>query len=134
MRHAFLSLFLLAACTPPSVVYAPTNPPPRPVAPRNADRVAILFTPPSCPYVEIGFVETTAPILRRDWSIPQKIEALRNAAAVHGADAVLMVGHTDSSAENHGPIGSHNYSAVAIDWVGDPCVLPCDSASGAPGC
>lgn len=133
-RFLLMSITLIGGCVAPAVSYAPTNPAPRPTAPRSAEEVAVIFTPPACPYVEIGLVETTAPVLRRDWTIPEKIERMRAAAAARGADAIVMLGHDDSAGGHHNTTVSHNYSGVAIAFL-EPAgrCAPAVTTSGSGG-
>ena len=122
---------LTTACAGPGVQYAPTNPSPRPTPPRPGDAVQVLFTPPACSYVEIGYVETTAPMLHRDWTIPQKLQAMRDAAGDQGADAILVIDHKDGGGDHHSGY-SHNYAAVALAFADDGCSSPCGPDSTCP--
>lgn len=133
MRPVLIAFAILAtACTPPGVQYATTNPSTTPTPPRPAEAVQLYFTPPACPYVEIGYVETTPPVLRRDWTIEQKLRQMRDAAGQRGADAILVIGHNDTSGHGHeAKVTSHDFSAVALAFTGDACASPCGTA---PGC
>lgn len=132
MKLALAAIAVLAtACAGPSVQYAPTNRGLAPAPPRLGEAVLVLFTPPSCPYVEIGYLETTPPVLQTDWTIPEKLQAMRAAAGRNGADAILVIDHQDGGGGHHASY-SHNYAAVALAFADPACFRPSGTASAGP--
>ena len=76
-------------------------------------------------------METTAPVLERDWTIAQKLEAMRAAAGQQGADAILVVDHQDGGGGHHDSY-SHNYAAVALVFTDRACASRCGTVSACP--
>ena len=101
----------------PIVYYVATNAPP--VAnPRPASEVQIFIgsPPKECPYRELAYVEGVA----RTGSPPETIRLMREEAAKHGADAVILKDHQDVSGRQSSSYG-HVYIAVAVAFLQNPC-------------
>jgi len=85
-------LLAFAGCGTSSA-FMPLNPPPHPVTPRPPGEVQ-MFTnsAPARPYVEVGLITAA---IKRDWSGAgdlEIIDALRDEAAKHGCDGVVVTG------------------------------------------
>jgi len=104
---------LVSACAARAsyVGMAPAGPP------RPSDTVAIMFgSPPlNCAYREVGYVEGES----NNQAPADALEAMRVQAGRRGADAIVLIDHQDPSG-HHVPTG-HNFSAVAITFVGMRC-------------
>jgi hypothetical protein len=88
----------LAGCVPrTSIQYVATNTPPSPMVARPAATVEIFASSlPRYEFVEVGILHG-----RKNWgdrdALPQVIEALREAAAERGCDAVLVNGPNNTT-------------------------------------
>lgn len=113
-RVAVASVILpIAACgaTASYVATAPAR------APRPVESVGLMFgrPPANCAYREVGYVEGQS-----NADVPANaINAMRAEAARRGDDAIVIIDHQDAS--GHHEAASHNFAAVAIEFVGTPC-------------
>lgn len=109
MTKAALVLMFVTGCGA-SVAYAPfrSTPPARRLPPEAVD---VFFTPPRCPFVELGMLES-----QTRHSIETAMFAMRAEAGAQGADAIVLIDHQD--------IGDHrgrtNHSSRAIAIARDP--------------
>jgi hypothetical protein len=91
-----LAIAMCAAGCGTSLQYAETNHPPRPMRPRPAADVEVFTSkPPEQPYVEVGIIEAQQ---QSGWSLddmPAIVTKLREFAAQHGCDGVVMAGNND---------------------------------------
>jgi hypothetical protein len=73
----------------------------------SGDAVDVFFTPPQCPFVELGMLETQTRL-----SIDKALFAMREEAGAHGADGIVLVDHQDIG--DHKGRTSHSARAIAI--------------------
>ena len=114
IRVLALPLFSLACACGATASYVATAPA---ASPHPAESVALMFgAPPSnCNYREVGYVEGES----NNATPADALNAMRAQAGSRGADAIVLIDHQDPGG-HHGPTG-HNFSAVAIAFVGAPC-------------
>jgi len=90
---ACLALFALGLTACAKVDYIPLNASPRPMAPRDPEKVIIFQTRrPDRPYVEVATIEVVSP-----QSSGAAMERLRQEAGEHGCDALVLTGTKDST-------------------------------------
>lgn len=104
-------LLVVTGCATTSVEYAQIAPA-RPRAVRAAADVAVLFREPTCTFDELGLLEVTSSAYGS--SLQEQVDLLRVEAGQRGANAIIMLGHSDSAAGKHHSSVRHAYSALAI--------------------
>lgn len=96
MRKLIATTLLLAACGT-TTQWVPTNPSPRPLAPRAPSTVEVWTTGvPNRPYTEVGLITARQASAYSTHQMPEIINALRAEAAKIGCDAVMLQGKDDS--------------------------------------
>ena len=107
---------ILSGCGP-IVYYVATNAP-AVANPRPASEVQMFVgsLPKECPYREVAYVEGVA----RQASPPETLRLMREEAAKHGADALILRALQDESGR-HGSSYGHIYTAVAVVFLQRPC-------------
>ena len=110
---AFVPMVLATGCSP-LVYYVPSGAV-QPTSPRPATEVQLFMdaVPPSCRYQELGYLEGES----RSAPSARTITAMREEAARHGADAIVLRTH---QAGAHGV--NHVYTAVAVRLLDGPCL------------
>ena len=89
-----IGVVLLAAGCAPSVVYTSTNPPPRPLTPRQPSSVAVFSSqPPPARFVEVGVIEVREG--GKYSANANLIDVMRSRAAKAGCDALIITGAKD---------------------------------------
>lgn len=119
MTRAILLISILSttACGA-TVAYAPfRSAPVTRQLPANA--VEVFFTPPRCPFVELGMLESQTKLT----NLEDGLLVMREAAGARGADGIILIDHQDTSGDHHGTT-SHSSRAIAIArdpaCAGDP--------------
>ena len=107
---------VLSGCGP-IVYYVETNASPA-ANPRPASEVQMFIgsPPKECPYRELAYVEGVA----RQASPPETLRLMREEAAKHGADALILRALQDESGRHSSSYG-HIYTAVAVAFLQRPC-------------
>lgn len=113
---AMATAAIFSGCSP-IVYYVPTNAPAG-ANPRPASEVQVFIgsAPKECPYRELAYVEGIA----RAGSPPETMRLMREEAAKHGADAMILRDHQDPSGHHSSGYG-HTYTAVAVAFLQKPC-------------
>lgn len=106
---------ILSGCGP-LVYYVATNAVPA-ANPRPASEVQMFIgsPPKECPYRELAYVEGVA----RQASPPETLRLMREEAAKHGADALILRVLQDESGRHSS--NGHIYTAVAVAFLKRPC-------------
>lgn len=118
-RAILLSAMLSMTGCGVSVAYAPFRSTPV-TRQLPADAVDVFFTPPRCPFVELGMLESQT----RLSTMEKALFAMREAAGARGADGIILIDHQDTSDHR----GRTNHSSRAIAIARDP-VCASDAAS-----
>ena len=117
MRPILLIAILATTACGASVSYAPFRSAPvtRQLTP---DVVEVFYTPPRCPFVELGMLESQTKFANTE----DGLYAMREAAGARGADGIILIDHQDTGGDHGG--ATHSYGAIAIArdpaCVGDP--------------
>src|SRR5579872_2197813 len=103
-------------------VFVPTNPANVTLYPRTADDVAIVSTPPTRPFVELGFVEGSTEYTMTDDPHQDVLVQMRALAAIQGCQALLITGASNSAhlarAYGDAELGYHGVCLVFTDAEG----------------
>lgn len=116
-NRPLLAFLLLSGCAATTVQYAQIAPV-RPHTSRPAADVAVLFREPTCTFEELGLLEVTpAPY---GVTLQDEVDLLRAEGGRRGANAIIMLGHNDTSGDKHHSSVLHAYSALAISITACP--------------
>lgn len=114
------SLAAVAACGT-TTQFAPTNPSPRPMAPRHPDTVQVFTTGnPEVPYVEVGIIQSRQSSRLSLHEMPEMIRELRKEAAKIGCDGVILNG-ANNTTEGH--VIDGDGSAGTLEGFWGACIM-----------
>lgn len=131
MRKLLLSTVLLAACGT-TTQWVPTNPSPRPMAPRPTSTVEVWTTGvPNRPYTEVGLISAQQSSEFSQHQMPQIIMELRKEAARIGCDAVMLQGKSDKVVGGGSTtLGTGSSSTTTLEGFWGACLMYLDAQPG----